>query len=71
MKISTPELGIASNDAVQGYLALRETGAARNKRTGSLNVEAVASSHWLPADRKWGIRFGAPVLVLPVPGARS
>jgi CO/xanthine dehydrogenase Mo-binding subunit len=59
MEISTPELGIASNDAVQGFLASLEIAASRNERTGSLNVEAVASSRWLPADRKWGIRFGA------------
>jgi hypothetical protein len=72
MDISTTELREAANGAPLGYLArTRESGATRNERIESLDVEAVASNALLCADRKWGIRFGAGGIVTIVLGMRN
>jgi hypothetical protein len=72
MEISTTELRLAPNDAVQGYLVCtRAIGAIRNKRAENLEAEAVASSPLLPADGRWAIRFGADGTVTLVLGMRN
>jgi hypothetical protein len=72
MEISTTELHVAPNGAPQGCLPYtREIGTTRNERTECLDVEAGASSPLLPADRKWGIRFGAGGNVTIVLGMRN
>jgi hypothetical protein len=69
MEIVTTELRVTPINPAQGIFACtRGSDATRNERTESLNVETVASSQWLPANRKWAIRFGAGATVTIVLG---
>jgi CO/xanthine dehydrogenase Mo-binding subunit len=72
MEITTTELRVAPISPAQSYFAFATgSDATRNERVESLDVETVASSQWLPANRKWAIRFGAGATVTIVLGMRN
>jgi hypothetical protein len=72
MEITTTELRVAPISPAQGYfVCTMGSDATRNEGAESLDVETVASNQWLPANRKWAIRFGAGTTVTIVLGMRN
>ena len=66
------ELHIAKNHAAPGYIGCTsEIGFAQNARVENLNIETIPSSPFLPANRKWAIRFNAGGTVTIVLGIRD
>ena len=66
------ELPIANSYAAPGHLAYTgEIGFGRNARVENLNIETIPTSPFLPANRKWAIRFDAGGTVTIVLGMRD
>jgi CO/xanthine dehydrogenase Mo-binding subunit len=66
------ELPIAKSYAAPGHLGrTREIGFVENARVENLNIETISSSPFLPANRKWAIRFDAGGTVTIVLGMRD
>jgi CO/xanthine dehydrogenase Mo-binding subunit len=72
MDIATIERRGANNSGAHGFCACTsDVEPARNGAAEHLDIEATASSPWLPADRKWAVRFGAGATVTIVLGMRN
>jgi hypothetical protein len=71
MDTTATELRITKSHAAPGSPS--EIGFVQNARVENLDVETVTSNPFLPADRKWAIRFNAAtlpaVLQTPVPSS--
>jgi CO/xanthine dehydrogenase Mo-binding subunit len=66
------ELRIAKSHAAPGHLdRTSEIGFVQNARVENLDIETVTSNPFLPADRKWAIRFDAGGTVTIVLGMRD
>jgi carbon-monoxide dehydrogenase large subunit len=66
------ELPIAKSYAAPGHLGrTSEIGFVQNVRVKNLNIETIPSSPFLPANRKWAIRFNAGGTVTIVLGIRD
>jgi len=66
------ELPIAKNHSAPGYIGrTSEIEFAQNARVENLNIETIPSSPFLPANRKWAIRFNAGGTVTIVLGIRD
>jgi hypothetical protein len=66
------ELPTAKSYAAPGHLGrTREIGFVQNARGENLNIETIPSSPFLPANRKWAIRFNAGGTVTIVLGIRD
>jgi hypothetical protein len=66
------ELPIAKSYAAPGHLARpSEIGFVQNAKVENLNIETIPSSPFLPANRKWGIRFDVGGTVTIVLGMRN
>ena len=69
MDTTATELRIAKSHAAPGCPS--EIGFVQNARVENLDVETVTSNPFLPADRKWAIRFNAGGTVTIVLGMRD
>ena len=66
------ELRIAKSHAAPSHLGrTSEIGLVQNARVENLDIETVTSNPFLPADRKWAIRFNAGGTVTIVLGMRD
>jgi CO/xanthine dehydrogenase Mo-binding subunit len=66
------ELRIAKNDVAHDHLArMGGVGFVQSARVENLNVETVPSDPFLPADRKWAVRFNPGGTVTIVLGMRD
>jgi len=72
MDITTTELKVAKDDAAQNHFARTSEGRLiESSGVGNFNVETVTSRPFLPANRKWAIRFNACGTVTIVLGMRD
>ena len=72
MNTIATELPIAKSYAAPGHLGrTSEIRFVQNARAENLNIETMPSSPFLPANRKWGIRFDAGGTVTIVLGMRN